>query len=142
MTAVHATKPIQESNESAAQSGASVLLSLATLLQETVIRFETTVGLVTDLAINGPARNDHGLVVAMQDFDRLQQEFTAVAELLTKIGSHCSTETLASDVALRAIEEISMSHLKSRLISDVAAIATARDEPAEISSEVEDEMVF
>jgi hypothetical protein len=112
--------------------------ALATLLHETVAKFETTVGQVTDLTIKGPGRSDRELVVALQDFDRLQQEFAALAYLLAKVGA--APEAIATgtlQAGLDAIADVSIAQLKMRLVEHMAANSAPPDESTD-----PEEMVF
>ena len=54
----------------------SFLAVFAALLLDNVLRLDETVGKVTDLVI-GSGRPDNELIVALQSFDRLKQEFEA-----------------------------------------------------------------
>ena len=66
---------------------AAFLNTLAVMLRETVAKFEKTASKVTDLVETQPGTTDRELVVALQDFDRLQQEFAAITEALAKTGA-------------------------------------------------------
>jgi len=54
---------------------------MATALRETVVRFEETTARVTELTVMRGGRADRDLVVALQNFDRLQQEFATLADV-------------------------------------------------------------
>src|ERR1044071_4828058 len=68
--------------ETTSETGA-FLAVFAALLLDNVVRLEDTVGQVTDLVIgNGsPSRE---MVVTLQSFDRLKQEFEALGDALTR----------------------------------------------------------
>lgn len=64
------------------------LPALAGMLRETVSRFEDTANRVSDLVIQQREQASLDLIVALQDFDRLQQEFSALGDaLLRYIGA-------------------------------------------------------
>jgi hypothetical protein len=120
----------KEDQQAAGDVGA-FLTALSAVLRETVARLETTVGRMTDIVVNrsGPAERD--LVVALQDFDRLNQEFIALGELLERFGvSHGrQPEDSAFDLGFAAISVIPMGDLKSRLIGQLNQVASELREP-------------
>jgi hypothetical protein len=59
--------------------------TLATLLRETIARFEQTADRVSDMMMKHNGRAGPELIVALQDFDRLQQEFSALGEVLARM---------------------------------------------------------
>ena len=61
----------------------SFLAVFAALLLDNVLRLDETVGRVTDLVI-GSGRPDKELIVTLQSFDRLKQEFEALGDALTR----------------------------------------------------------
>lgn len=61
--------------------------AIAIVLQETVSGFEATVSRITDIAVMRPGRADRDLVVALQDFDRLQQEFATLSDVLLRLSA-------------------------------------------------------
>src|SRR5260370_10949464 len=68
---------------------AAFLDTLATILRENVARLEGTVSRVSEMVLvrSGPAERD--LIVTLQDFDRLQQEFAALVDVM----AHCAATT-------------------------------------------------
>lgn len=60
------------------------LPALAGMLRETVSRFEDTANRVSDLVIQQREQASLDLIVALQDFDRLQQEFSALGDALMR----------------------------------------------------------
>ncbi len=62
--------------------------TLATLLRETIGRFEQTTDRVSEMVIAHTGRAGLDLVRAIQDFDRLQQELGAVGDDAVAVGSH------------------------------------------------------
>jgi len=63
------------------------LPAVAGLLHDTVARLEETVGRVTDMVTAQRGRAGPDLVVALQDFDRLQQEFVALGNALKRYAA-------------------------------------------------------
>lgn len=60
------------------------LPALAGMLRETVSRFEDTANRVSDLVIQQREQASLDLIVALQDFDRLHQEFSALGDALLR----------------------------------------------------------
>ena len=96
------------------------LAAAAKALRETVIRLEKSVARITELIVLRPDRADRDLVVALQDFDRLQQEFATLADVLVHAGDKSSESWLrtADDAhpAEDVIARISIADLKERLL--------------------------
>lgn len=104
------------------------LAAVAILQRETVSRFEETVSRLTGLATMGAGRSDRDLIMTLQDFDRLQQEFAALGDVLARFGIAMDGLTTNGDLSDRldrdVIGGISIHDLKERLLqhyrSDVA----------------------
>jgi hypothetical protein len=98
----------------------SFLAVFAALLLDNVLRLDESVGRVTDLVI-GSGRPDKELVVALQSFDRLKQEFEALGDALTRYAG--ATNSVPSEGQERAqlgqevIAAITLAELKDRLLS-------------------------
>jgi hypothetical protein len=115
------------------------LATVATTLRETVTRLESTVGRITETVVTRSAQVDRELVVTLQDFDRLQQEFAALGDLI----AHCAaTSGARSGTAWidhhgrKAIAAISVADLKDRFLRHL-------DGPAGLAaSQTSDEVVF
>jgi len=88
-----------------------LLAAIATVLRETVAAFEATVGRITEITVTRPERPDRDLVVTLQDFDRLQQEFATLSQVLGKL----SATSGGSYVGAEALADISIADLKDRL---------------------------
>lgn len=94
--------------------------AIAVVLRETVAGFEETVARITDITVPQSGRADRDLVVALQDFDRLQQEFAMLSEVLTKLSAMspdagpitADPESKSGDQVLAVI---SVADLKDRL---------------------------
>jgi hypothetical protein len=97
----------------------SFLAVFAALLLDNVLRLDETVGRVTDLVI-GSGRPDKELVVTLQSFDRLKQEFEALGDALTRYAG--ATNSIPSEGQERAqlgqevIAAITLAELKDRLL--------------------------
>jgi hypothetical protein len=95
------------------------LLATAKALRETVSRFEETTARITEKVMAQPTQADRDLVVMLQDFDRLQQEFAALAELFIRATAKSEESWLHEDgdnhPARAAIATISLADLKDRL---------------------------
>lgn len=91
----------------------------AALLLDNVLRLEETVGRVTDLIMSS-GRPDRELVVTLQSFDRLKQEFEALGDALTRYAE--STNTIPPDgeeriqLGQEVIAAITVADLKDRLL--------------------------
>jgi hypothetical protein len=60
------------------------LPALAGMLRETICRFEDTANRVSDLILQQREQASLDLIIALQDFDRLQQEFSALGDALLR----------------------------------------------------------
>jgi hypothetical protein len=105
-------------NETADNVGA-FLAVFAALLLDNVLRLEETVGRVTDLIMSS-GRPDRELVVTLQSFDRLKQEFEALGDALTRYAE--STNAIPPDgeervqLGKEVISAITVADLKDRLL--------------------------
>jgi hypothetical protein len=95
------------------------LAVFAALLLDNVLRLEETVGRVTDLVMSS-GRPDRELVVTLQSFDRLKQEFEALGDALTRYAE--STNAIPADgeeriqLGQEVISAITVADLKDRLL--------------------------
>ncbi len=109
------------------------LAAISTVLHETVAAFELTVSRITEITVTRPGRADRDLVVALQDFDRLQQEFATLGQLLGKLST--KSEAGAEDREVghhEAIADISIADLKARLAHHLMVLTSDIPEvPAE-----------
>jgi hypothetical protein len=98
----------------------SFLAVFAALLLDNVLRLDETVGRVTDLVI-GSGRPDKELVVTLQSFDRLKQEFEALGDALTRYAGATNSIPLAGEeraqLGQEVIAAITLAELKDRLLS-------------------------
>ncbi len=117
----------------------ALLSALSTVLSDTLSRFEAISSRVTERVLTRGDAADHDLIVALQDFDRLQQEFAALGDVI----SHCATVSSSTasggcDASLghAMIADITLSDIKSRLLKHL------RDSTMEAASTGGDEQVF
>jgi hypothetical protein len=119
---------------------AAFLDTLATVLRETVARLEGTVGRVSEIVMVRSGPGERELIVTLQDFDRLQQEFAALVDVI----AHCaatsgswSGESWADQHGRKAVAAISLEDLKQRFLGHLEGA------PMEIgASETSDDVVF
>ncbi len=91
------------------------LAAISTVLHETVAAFELTVGRITEIAMSRQGRADRELVVALQDFDRLQQEFATLGQILGKLSIRAEPGHPEAKHGHEAIANVSLADLKDRL---------------------------
>jgi hypothetical protein len=97
----------------------ALLEALSTVLRDTIGRFEEISGRVTEnVMTRGYAADDH-LIVALQDFDRLQQEFAALGDVISHCATASSAEGNAGHAAFgyEAIAVITLADLRDRLLN-------------------------
>lgn len=132
--------------ESANDVGA-FLAVLAALLLDNVLRLDETVGRVTDLVM-GSGRPDREMIVTLQSFDRLKQEFEALGDALTRYAEATNATPLGGEERAQleqaVIAEITVADLKDRLLRrlqddlpEVAAPKLSDLELAEVDVDVE-----
>jgi len=95
------------------------LAVFAALLLDNVLRLEETVGRVTDLVM-GSGRPDREMIVTLQSFDRLKQEFEALGDALTRYAEATNATPLAGEeraqLEKNVIAAITVADLKDRLV--------------------------
>jgi hypothetical protein len=99
----------------------SFLAVFAALLLDNVMRLDETVGRVTDLVIGGgSSRPDRELVVALQGFDRLKQEFEALGDALTRYAETTNAVPPSGEeraqLGQEVIAAITLAELKDKLL--------------------------
>jgi|CXWL01.1.fsa_nt_gi hypothetical protein len=107
--------------------------ALAIVLRETIGRFEQVSSHITDIV--QPARASRELIVAFQEFDRLQQEFSALSSVLDHFAQNVAGLEHKHN-GHHAIEAISIANVKERLVRYMSA------PPADLSPEESKEVVF
>ena len=95
------------------------LAVFAALLLDNVLRFEETVGRVTDLVMS-ICRPDREMIVTLQSFDRLKQEFEALGDALTRYAEATNATPLGGEeraqLEQNVIATITVADLKDRLL--------------------------
>jgi hypothetical protein len=125
----------------------SFLAVFAALLLDNVLRLDETVGRVTDMVI-ASGRPDKDLVVELQSFDRLKQEFEALGDALTRYAESTNSVPPAGEERAQlgqdVIAAITLAELKDRLLfrlqdemPEVAAPAMSKNLSAELEVDVE-----
>ena len=115
-----------------------LLSAVNTVLHETLDRFEQASGRVTHTVLTRGNPGDHELIEALQNFDRLHQEFSAIKSMIT----HCATAIAEGSVpgevpcGAEAVAGITLTDVKQRLL---ACLGETMPQPAE---EIIDEAVF
>jgi hypothetical protein len=106
---------------------------MATELHETILRLERTTARVTELTALRTARPDRDLVVALQDFDRLQQEFVSFADTFASAAAKPPESWQQSNddghPAGDAVARIPLTDLKARILRQ---LGTADEDFAEV----------
>jgi hypothetical protein len=121
-------------------SGVGRLLSaVSTVLHETLDRFEDASGRVTQTVLMRGNPADHELIQALQNFDRIHQEFSAIKHMIT----HCATASAEGRLADNAqwgqdaVAGITLTDVKLRLL---ACLGETMPQPA--ADAMGEEVVF
>ena len=98
---------------------ATFLAATGTVLRETLVRFERTSARISQRVTTEPRLADRALIVMLQDFDRLQQEFAMMVQVLICAAEKSGESWLRRDggghPAEDAIAKVSVAELKERL---------------------------
>jgi hypothetical protein len=96
------------------------MIATASALRDAVTRFEQTSAGISAYVASRPNEANRELIVTLQAFDRLNQEFVALAEVLTHASSKSSETWLRTQngghPAEDAISGVTVSDLKERLM--------------------------
>jgi hypothetical protein len=124
------------------------LAVFAALLLDNVLRLDETVSQVTNLVM-GSGRPDREMVVTLQSFDRLKQEFEALGDALTRYAEATNTTPLDGEdhdqVRHKVISAITVADLKDRLLHRLQAHLSEfvpPQIPAEVAAEIDVDVVF
>ncbi|WP_210209494.1 hypothetical protein [Undibacter mobilis] len=118
---------------------------MAAMMLDNVWRLDETVGRVTDFVMSN--KPDRDTVVVLQSFDRLKQEFEALAETLARYAQAHSSTPESGEARTRlghdVIGDITVADLKERLLSrlqpeldDVMLPEISPEQAAEIGRDV------
>ncbi|MFN3656049.1 MAG: hypothetical protein ACK4UO_02195 [Pseudolabrys sp.] len=119
------------------------MAAIAVVLRETVTAFEDTVARVTEMTVmKRPDQADRELVVALQNFDRLQQEFHSLSEVLVRLSALPGEHALLGEAGPRepgydVLATVAVADLKQRLSRHLRTLLV--DLPA---GDASDEAVF
>ncbi len=135
-----AIEPAERLARSAPDDTKTFIAAIAVALRESVAGFEETVSRVTEITAMRPGRADRDLVVALQDFDRLQQEFATLGDILGRISTRPGIDGAAQEHASAAghplLDGIAMAGLKARLSFHLRSL-TADPADSDTSDEAE-----
>lgn len=96
------------------------LIATASALRDAVTRFEQTSAGISAYVASRPNEANRELIVTLQAFDRLNQEFVALAEVLTLAASKSSERWVRGPSGVHpaedAIATVTISELKERLM--------------------------
>jgi hypothetical protein len=131
--------------EESTNSAGAFLAVFAALLLDNVLRLDETVGRVTDLVM-GSGKPDRDLIVTLQSFDRLKQEFEALGDALTRYAeaTNASGEERAQ-LEQNVIAEITVADLKTRLLrrlQDDLPVVAAPPISELVAAEIDVDVVF
>jgi hypothetical protein len=111
--------------------GAGAFLAVfAALLLDGVLRLDETVGRVTDLVMSA-GKPDRELIVTLQAFDRLKQEFEGLGDALSRYADATNAPLTAGARARmqhEVIPGITVADLKDRLLRGL------QDEPPRVTA--------
>jgi hypothetical protein len=113
--------------------------AVATMMRQTVERFEDTVGRISELVMTRSARPDRELVVALQDFDRLQQEFAALGDVIAYFSATTNGQIAGEQWehhGRQAIAAINVADLRDRLLDHLRSARLDLGIAAEDSQDV------
>lgn len=131
MTALHIVARTDEDAPDDGPAGmdeevGALVSAVAAVLLETVARLDRTVSHITDITVMRASQADRDLIVALQDFDRLQQEFATIGNVLGRLPAmsrkRAPTSGRAADHPL--IAAISLADLKERLVRQLSDATT------------------
>lgn len=106
--------PASENAEAFQDDVRRLIAAMAIVLRETVAAFEDTVARITEMTVLRHGGNaDRDLVVALQEFDKLQQEFATVSDILLRLSAPPHEEGLPSSAEL--LPAIAIAGLRDRL---------------------------
>jgi len=112
-------QPQEESLQSLIHEFGIFLVATAMVLRDTIGRFEKTTASITEQVMTRSSQADRDLIVKLQDFDRLNQEFVSLADVLIQAAAKPQESWLRADggnhPAEDAVAAVSVAQLKERL---------------------------
>ena len=133
--------------ELAESSFGAFVAVFAALLLDNVVHLEDTVARVTDLVMSS-GKPSWDLVVTLQSFDRLKQEFEALGDALTRYAESHTTPISGEERAQleqNVIDEITVADLRQRLLHRLQDdLPTVPPQPLapDIEAQVDVDVVF
>ena len=128
-------KRVAAADQSTRTLGA-LLSAVSSVLRDTLGRFETISGGVTEHVLTRGNAADHDLIVALQDFDRLQQEFAALSNVIAHCARVSSNSEASHDdhaaLGHAAIASVTLADLKDRLLTSFRSNTADGPEPIAI----------
>lgn len=119
---VTTTSPVQPGDDLGAFLG-----TLATQLRDTLARFNHTADKVSEMVTSLPGQAGRDLIVVLQDFDRLQQEFAALGDVLARTGASANIVWPGGkgidELKRELVSEISIADLRERILLQLEAPA-------------------
>lgn len=109
--------------EKVGNSAGALLSVFAKLILDNVSHLDETVGRVTDLVMNN-GRPDREMIVTLQGFDRLKQEFEALSNALSHYAKTTNVTPLNEDCIQfeqKVIAAITVADLKVRIVHSLHA---------------------
>lgn len=94
---------------------ADLLAAIAISFRESIARFEDTVGTITEIVVKQPGGNDRNLVMALQNFDRLHQEFATLGEIVARVAQDRDGNAIVGNACSDVIASIPIEELKDRV---------------------------
>ncbi len=108
-------EPVDGSPGQKAGDVADLLAAIAISFRESIARFEDTVGTITEIVVKQPGGNDRNLVMALQNFDRLHQEFATLGEIVGRVAQDRDRGPGESAACGDVIASIPIEELKERV---------------------------
>jgi hypothetical protein len=117
----------------------ALLGALSTVLRDTLDRFESVSGQVSETVLTRGESADSELVVMLQDFDRLQQEFSAMVDVISycaEVSDNVPGDTGHFTLGSEAIALIKLTDLKDRLHDRIRSRLPGLDAPEPVNEQV------
>jgi hypothetical protein len=93
----------------------TVLAALASILRDSTGRFEETSDRITQLVVARETGNGVDIIVALQEFDRLRQDFDAIENILAGCAKVIDRPAGAGQPLRDVIDEVPVVDFKNRL---------------------------
>ena len=102
----------------------TVLAALASILRDSTGRFEETSDRIAQLVVARETGSGVDIIVALQEFDRLRQDFEAIEGILAGCAQAIERPTETADHPFRdVIAEVRVAEFKTRLARRLAWVA-------------------